>query len=63
MLLVFFTGVARVKVSSNVDVWPIVTLTGQNYIFSRSPRENLFNYVPENGTKMLALYELVRLRK
>jgi hypothetical protein len=63
MLLVSFTGVTRVKVSANVDVWPTVTLRGQNYIFSRSPRENLFNFIPDNDAKMLALCELVRLRK
>jgi len=33
VLLVSFTGVARVKILANVDVSPTVTLRGQNYIF------------------------------
>jgi hypothetical protein len=56
--LVFFTGVARVKVLANVDFFPIVTLRGQNYSFSCFPKENLFNYVLDNGARMLALCKL-----
>jgi hypothetical protein len=58
VLLVFLTGVARVKVSANIDVCPSVTLRGQNYNFSHSPRENLFNSIPDNDARMLALCKL-----
>jgi hypothetical protein len=58
VLLVSLTGVARVKVSANIDVWPTVTLRGQNYSFSHSPRENLFNSIPDNDARMLALCKL-----
>jgi hypothetical protein len=58
VVLVFFTGVARVKVSANTDVFPTVTLRGQNYSFSHSPRENLFNSIPDNDARMLALCKL-----
>jgi hypothetical protein len=61
--LISFTGVARVKVSTNVDVCLTVTLRGQNYIFSRSPRENLFNSIPDSDTKMLVLRKFVWSRK
>jgi hypothetical protein len=61
--LVSFTRFTRVKVSANTYVFPTVTLKGQNYSFSHSPRETLFNFVPNNDARMLALYKLCSIEK
>jgi hypothetical protein len=58
VLQIFLIGLDRVKVSTNRDVCPSVTLGGQNCNFSRYPRENLFNSVPDNDARMLALCKL-----
>jgi hypothetical protein len=63
MALVFFTGVTKENVSENTYVFPTVTLRGQNYSFSHSPRENLFNFIPDNDARMLALCKLCSAKK